>query len=505
MPDLKHIAYRGYLRSCNYRCTYCPFSKQRPSAGELAKDAAALHRFGDKVGQLEGPLTIQLLPYGEALLHDYYWQALARLTQLAQVHAAGCQTNLSFDVAEALAQFLRAGGAVDKLRLWCTFHPTMTTAQDFAAQCAALRQAGVRFSAGAVGDPAQLAAITALRQALPADVYVWINRLDGLKRPYTSAEKAAFTAIDPYFPLELSEPMADAAHCSGGRTSLFVQGDGTCCSCNLSRRKLGNFYADDWHAEAIRCSSRRCSCYLAYALREDIGQLAFFDQHPAFRVPILHAGVKAIFFDIDGVLTDQAGRLRPRLLQTLPYLAQQYPLYLATQRPEASALRLLGESKAYFQGGVFADGAYTKSTWGEQPQVQQLLLEAQALQALEQLSDEHHWTLRLYRERGTLYKLTLHSRSGRPLDGEIVNAVQVIVSPALVQQDGALLSIVSAQAGKGSAIARLAEAMGWRPKELAYVGNSACDVPIFAQVGVAAAIADGEPEALAAANYVLPV
>lgn len=72
MSELGHIAYRGYLRSCNYHCAYCPFSKQRLSAGELAKDQAALKRFVDKVRQLKGALTIQLLPYGEALIHEYY-------------------------------------------------------------------------------------------------------------------------------------------------------------------------------------------------------------------------------------------------------------------------------------------------------------------------------------------------------------------------------------------------------------------------------------------------
>lgn len=505
MPDLKHIAYRGYLRSCNYRCTYCPFSKQRPSAGELAKDQAALHRFADKVGQLEGPLTIQLLPYGEALVHDHYWQGLARLTQLAQVRAAGCQTNLSFDVETALALFDQEGGAVNKLRLWCTFHPTMTTAQDFAAQCAALSQAGVRFAVGAVGDPAHLAEITALRQLLPADVYLWINRLDGLKRPYTSAEKAAFTAIDPYFPLELSEPKADAAKCSGGRTSLFVQGDGACYSCNVSRRQLGNFYAEDRPAETVRCSARRCSCYLAYALREDIAPLTFFDQHPAFRVPLLSVNVKAVFFDMDGVLTDQAGHLRPRLLQSLAYLAQKYPLYLATQRPEASALRFLGESRGYFRGGIFADGAYIRPTWGERPRVQPLDLDAQNLAALERLADERHLTLRLYRERGTLYKLTLHSCSGQPISTDTIEVVQAIISSARLSAEGALVGITAAQADKGQAIAHLAGALGWRPEELAYVGNAACDVPIFAQVGTAIAIADGEPEALTVADYVLPI
>ena len=39
------IYYRGSLKSCNYDCSYCPFTKQRDSRDELAHDASALRRF----------------------------------------------------------------------------------------------------------------------------------------------------------------------------------------------------------------------------------------------------------------------------------------------------------------------------------------------------------------------------------------------------------------------------------------------------------------------------
>ena len=161
----------------------------------------------------------------------------------------------------------------------------------------------------------------------------------------------------------------------------------------------------------------------------------------------------------------------------------------------------MGESRGYFRGGVFADGAYLRPTWGEPPEVQPLSLDAQALAALERLANERHLTLRLYHERATLYKLTLHSRSGHPIGADTIEAVQAVTGSARLSAAGALLGIVAAQADKGAGM----RALGWRPEESAYVGNAACDVPIFAQVGTAIAVADGAPEALAAADYVLPV
>lgn len=286
----------------------------------------------------------------------------------------GCQTNLSFDVDTALALFAQAGGAVRKLRLWCTFHPTMTTVQDFAAQCAALRQKGVRFSArcggrsGAAGRD-HGAAPGASGGCLPLD-----QSAGWTEAALHCCGAGSFHSHRSLFPAGIGRTSGRRGQVFRRADTLFVRGDGACFSCNLAHRSLGNFYEAERLAETVHCSSRRCSCYLAYALREDREQLTFFDQHPAFRIPILHEGIKAIFFDIDGTLLDEAGHLRPRLVQSLAYLAQKYPLYLATQRPEASALRLLGESRGYFRGGVFADGAYLRPTWDEPPEVQPLSL-----------------------------------------------------------------------------------------------------------------------------------
>ena len=69
-------------------------------------------------------------PYGEALIHDWYWQGLGRLASGDSLDCVGAQTNLSFSVRESMEEYRRSGGRTGKLRLWATFHPEMISAED---------------------------------------------------------------------------------------------------------------------------------------------------------------------------------------------------------------------------------------------------------------------------------------------------------------------------------------------------------------------------------------
>lgn len=41
------IYYRNYLRYCNYKCTYCPFSKYKLNNNDLEKDKIYFRKFTD--------------------------------------------------------------------------------------------------------------------------------------------------------------------------------------------------------------------------------------------------------------------------------------------------------------------------------------------------------------------------------------------------------------------------------------------------------------------------
>lgn len=284
--DKRMVLYRGSLKSCNYRCSYCPFSKHPMTDRELSADRerwiSFIGSYREKAAALKlGALMV--VPYGEAMLHPWYREGLAQISALPWTDAVGAQTNLSYSAEELLSDYRRAGGVTEKLQLWATFHPQMTEITEFAGKCTVLRDAGVRVCAGCVGVPENLEIIERLRESLPRDIYLWINKLDGLRREYTPEEKEAFSGIDPFFYLELTPVPADPAQCHG---RLFVEGDGRLRTCNVGP-VLGRRWEEldgEENFPAPLCRRKQCSCYLAYGGREDFVQKSMFGQYPLFRV-----------------------------------------------------------------------------------------------------------------------------------------------------------------------------------------------------------------------------
>src|SRR5689334_5954001 len=90
------ILYRGKLSSCNYDCAYCPFAKRKESAAEIDADRRALDRFvAWAICRSQDRLSIFFTPWGEALTHRHYQQAIARLSHAANIEKVAIQTNLS--------------------------------------------------------------------------------------------------------------------------------------------------------------------------------------------------------------------------------------------------------------------------------------------------------------------------------------------------------------------------------------------------------------------------
>lgn len=86
MTQIREIQYRGSLKSCNYACSYCPLAKRPGSRRELEKDEAALRRLvlglSERASVFKEKLGILIAPYGEALIHSYYWKEMAALSRL---------------------------------------------------------------------------------------------------------------------------------------------------------------------------------------------------------------------------------------------------------------------------------------------------------------------------------------------------------------------------------------------------------------------------------------
>src|SRR5262249_33469596 len=160
----------------------CPFAKTRNTREELREDAAKLERF---VGWVEGrreSIGVLFTPWGEALHHRAYQQAITRLSHFPNVRKVAIQTNLSAEL-EWLSQTRR-----ERVALWTTYQPTQVTRRRFREQSARLDALGVAHSVGVVGLREHFEEIEALRRELDARTYLWVNAYKREPGYYTAGE-----------------------------------------------------------------------------------------------------------------------------------------------------------------------------------------------------------------------------------------------------------------------------------------------------------------------------
>lgn len=280
------ILYRGPLSSCNYGCWYCPFAKRRETAAELAADEAALARFVRwATEQTNRQLAVLFTPWGEALIHSWYPEALARLSALSHVRRVAIQTNLSCDL-----------GWVDacdrtRLALWTTYHPGETDRAGFLGQCRRLDGFRVRYSVGVVGLKEHAAEVEALRRELPPDVYLWVNAYKDRPNYYEAADVARLTAIDPLFPINNQRHPSRGRACQAGHTVIAVDGAGTIRRCHFIAEPLGNIFQPDFEQVLLprTCTNETCGCHIGYVHLNHLGLYEVFGDGVLERIPRAYA------------------------------------------------------------------------------------------------------------------------------------------------------------------------------------------------------------------------
>ncbi|HDT0228259.1 TPA: radical SAM protein [Escherichia coli] len=280
LKQIQTLIYRGEIKSCNYRCGYCPFHKQ--DRNDKQQDEAALWRMVEHLPALGSPLNVLITPYGEALRYRYYMAAMAKISRYSHVQAVGIQTNASFNLSSLIATMQDNQGDLAKLRLWCSFHPSQVSKDVFLKQILAIKDAGITCSVGAVASVNNYDTFQWLRAHLPADIYFWLNANERDKRPTSDERNSQFQMLDPLYHLETSLWPANVEFCIGGKKSVFMNADGDLFACNISKIKIGNLYQQQLSSPA--CMARQCHCYLAYHLRQDIPALSQFDAERCFRI-----------------------------------------------------------------------------------------------------------------------------------------------------------------------------------------------------------------------------
>jgi len=275
------ILYRGPLSSCNYACGYCPFAKTKNTRAELDHDAACLSRFIDWVASRSEQIGILFTPWGEALIHRHYQEAIRRLSHLPNVWRVAAQTNLSF-----------APGWLENCNrettaLWTTYHPTETTIPRFAAKCQTLREAGVRHSVGVVGRKDAFAHIRTLRAELPADTYLWINAWKREADYYSAGEMAELRGIDPYFDFNAHPHPSRGRACRSGHQAFTVDGTGDARRCHFIKDVIGNIYEPGFE-QALQprpCLISECRCHIGYVHLDHLGLDAVYGDGLLERIP----------------------------------------------------------------------------------------------------------------------------------------------------------------------------------------------------------------------------
>ncbi len=275
------ILYRGPLSSCNYDCAYCPFAKQRNSTEELRDDAEKLGRFVDWVSGRNEIIGVLFTPWGEALPHRAYQEALVRLSWMENVRRVAIQTNLSVSL-----DWLKQTRA-ERVGIWATYHPTQTTRVRFLEQCQKLDEMGVRYSVGVVGLKEQIPEIHELRKELREDRYLWVNAYKDQESYYDDEELTELMQIDPLFPINALDHPSQGKRCAAGETSFTVDGEGDVRRCHFIAGVLGNIYEPKFE-EALKqrlCTKAQCGCHIGYIYLEELGQRAVYGEGMLERIP----------------------------------------------------------------------------------------------------------------------------------------------------------------------------------------------------------------------------
>lgn len=476
MITRNYVFYRGELKACNYSCNYCPFSK-KASIKQITSDKKSLERFVSFVEQANLKTNaIQFVPYGEALIHKYYWEAMGRLTKLPFIEIVGCQTNLSFSIDNMIAKYREYFGVEKKLRLWCTFHPSMVSAEQFLEQCKKLEQHNIIYSVGMVGNPDEIDILAALKKQLPAHVYTWVNKMDGLRRNYTKEEELCFSNIDPLFFLQLIHRKANPMQCAGGLgEAFFITGNGDVTACNISHKKIGNIYdADaDFLKGNMVCKRKECDCFLAYCNRRDMKELFFYGRYPMLRIAQLP---KAVFLDVDGTLIDEeTEKMKDSTIEKIIRCSKHCKIYLATSLPMVYAIKKCSKIKKVLSGGVFANGG--DICFFDKKEEYITPITADVIRLIPDVKKKYTLEDRVYKKEERIYKIVLKGRNVQREKDQILDEFCHCNCTLTVENE--YLEITGYEANKLNGVIKICQMKGYKKEEVLVAGDSENDEPML--------------------------
>ena len=257
--------YRNYLKNCNYKCEYCPFHKYTASEKMIERDKKYLYKFIKFIKSLNKKVKIFFAPKGEALIYDYYKEALVYLSYLENVDEMVIQTNLS-----GTLEWIDKLNS-NKLILWASYHPDQVDAEKFFTQVKKLINYNIKFTVGTVGIKNNFTKIKEMKDLLSRldkyKPYMWINSFKDEKNYYNSEEIKFLQEIDPLFEINLKDYESKGLECKAGESIFFLDWNGNVHRCWQYKVKIGNIYSDNLTSIKVldKCEKNICGCYIGYS------------------------------------------------------------------------------------------------------------------------------------------------------------------------------------------------------------------------------------------------
>lgn len=473
--SLKNIYYRGILSSCNYSCSYCPFAKRKSNQAELKKDFQQLNRFYREIENttFDKPVGIFFTPYGEALIHNYYIEMMAKLSKLKSIKYVSCQTNFSFDIDKFLGLIKENDGDLSKIKLWATYHSEMIDPEIFSNKAKIISE-HIDISVGMVAIPGKSDEVVEFREVLSQNIYLWINGKAREKSRYTKKEIDKLINVDPLFGSELFRHKVEKNCCTSGVESIFIEANGDIYPCNINKNKLGNFYESKISWKEVSCKRRICDCFLAYSNRKDILHVNYFSDYKYIRLPE-KVEVEAIFLDIDGTLTDKNGKISSKTISCIEELAKYKKIYLATSLPYEFAMKKCHQINKYIDGGIFGNGGlimdYSKK-----------FIKIMEIESIKDLDD-----IKIYKWKDKIYKAL--TRNNKVIDN-------FKDEDLIFTKEKSHISIHSRNASKLNGILSICNINKFERKKVFVMGNSKNDIDMIKYFENSVAVIDSEDNRL---------
>jgi len=191
---------------------------------------------------------------------------------------------------------------------------------------------------------------------------------------------------------------------------------------------------------------------------------------------------KAIFFDVDGTLTDESGHIPLQNIDAVRELSQGSLIFLATSLPYRHAKRKCKAIWEYIAGGAFAEGSDIRIFARDFKHIIPL-----DEKVAEILGDGARYVR--YHEDGVLHKVAV-------LSGAVADCGDFSIVP------GGVVGVVAMGASKLNGVLCICRELGLLAANVTAIGNGVNDIPMLRYFANSIAVPTADEAAKAAARVV---